>query len=459
VLPPSREPRCGPQAPRRRGPSPGEASGKRGAPWRWALLSSALLACGRQDAPPRSTAASADASASLLGGVDGSSDGGSTERLDASATLAWPDALRLGRFAEAAAGLALLAAGEQGKPEIRLAKARVSIANGKPSDAIAALEKLDDELPLLRELVKRMRAQAMYEAGPFDKAAEYFGGRRDVASLILAAEAWDKTAEASKARTAWDRVIVLEKRTRVQEEKARGRRMQIVRLKEGDPAAAVDARWLTINALDEKIFTEAAELLEKLTPPRLLTAEELLVRARVLSEAMRSEEALRTIDRATTRGNIPALDLCRARAEVYWKARSRYPEAGIAYRTCAAMGGAHAAEDLFLAARAFSRADRDGDALPAFQSVIQKHARTTWADQAEFHLARTHALAGRWKDAALAFDEYAAHWPNGKEKREAERYRALAHLVSRNARGSLRRCRGRSDLGSVDEPRRARRTA
>ena len=60
------------------------------------------------------------------------------------------------------------------------------------------------------------------------------------------------------------------------------------------------------------------------------------------------------------------VDLCHARAEAYYKARTRYPEAALAYRACAALGGPRAAEDAFLSARAFSRADRDGDALPAF---------------------------------------------------------------------------------------------
>src|SRR5262249_29129172 len=163
--------------------------------------------------------------------------------------------------------------------------------------------------------------------------------------------------------------------------------MQIVRLKEGDAAAAADARWLATNTLDEKVFSEAAELLEKLKPPKLLTSEDLLARARLLADASRSEEALKAVERASTRASIPAIELCRARAEVYWKAR-RYHDSALAYRTCAGMGGPHVAEDLFLTARSFLRADRDGDALPAFQSVIQKHPRTTWADQAEFHIAR-----------------------------------------------------------------------
>jgi soluble lytic murein transglycosylase len=404
------------------------------------FLGSVVVGCARQDAPPRSTTAPPDAGA-VATTVGASADAGSVKATaDGSAgalALAWPDAIRGGRFSEAAEAIAGLSPEEQTKPEVRLAKARALLMSGKSVDALVALDKLDDELPLLRDLVAKMRVQAQLEVGPFDKAAEHLASRRDVVSLILSAEAWDKAGDGAKARAAWDRVVTASARTRAQEEKARFRRMQIMRLKDGDPAAAADATWLTTNALDEKVFSEAAELLEKLSPPKLLTADELLTRARVLADGMRTDEALRAVERAGTRTtaqgkSIPPIDLCRARAEVYWKARTRYPDAAIAYRQCANMGGAHAAEDLFLSARAFSRADRDADALPVFQSLIQHHPKTTWADHAEFHVARTHALAGRWKDAALAFDEYVKHWANGREKREAERYRALAHLMSRN---------------------------
>jgi soluble lytic murein transglycosylase len=312
---------------------------------------------------------------------------------------------------------------------VRLAKARAALASGKPADAALALEKLDDELPLLRDLVRRVRAEAMFQVGPYDKAADYFGSRHDATSLALAAEALDKSGDAVKAKAAWDRVVSAERRSHAQEEHARYRRMQIVRLKDGDAAAAGDARWLATSTVDDKVFSDAADVLEKLTPPKLLTAGELLARSHVLAEAGKADESLRNIERATTRGTLPAIDVCRARAEAYYKARSRYPEAALAYRTCSAMGGEHAPEDLLLSARAFSRADRDADAIPVFQSVIQRFPRTTWADQAEFFLARIHALAGRWKEAATAFDEYVAHWPTGKDRREAARYRALAHLI------------------------------
>lgn len=410
------------------------------------------MACGGKDAPPKTTNNGADASATDASSLAASLDAGATAG-DGGASfpsLSWNDAIRVGRYADADEGLKKLSPGEQNKPEVRLARARVAVALRRYAEAITALDKLDDELPLLRDLIAKTRAQAMIEVGPFDKAADWFGARRDATSLILAAEAWEKAGDTVKSRILWDRAIGADKKTRAQEEKARLRRMQIIRLKDGEPAAATDARWLTINALDERAFSESAELLEKLQPPRLLTHEELMTRAKVLAEAGRTDDALRTIDRAAARGPISALDVCRAKADALFKARTRYPEAAIAYRSCSAMGGAHQAEDLFFTARAFSRADRDADATPAFQAVIAKHPHTTFADQAEFHLARTHALAGRWRDAALAFDEYLKRFPAGKERREAERFRALAHLMSREDKKARKLLEDLS--GGADDP-------
>jgi soluble lytic murein transglycosylase len=208
-------------------------------------------------------------------------------------------------------------------------------------------------------------------------------------------------------------------------------RMRFLRDRDGLAAGAADARWLAAHAIDGKNAEAAAELLAKLTPPRRPEPADLLSRARDLAGAGKTDEAIRLVDRAANaKSPPPAIDLCRARAEAYYKARTRYPEAALQYRSCSAMGGAHAAEDAFLSARAFSRADRDGDALPAFAAVVQRYAKTPWADHAAFHIARTHALAGRWREAARAFDDYAKRFPGGLERREAERYRALSHLMA-----------------------------
>ena len=413
----------------------------------WVSAIALVAACGHRDtAPPVATDAGPRMDAAP---ADAAIEASAVTEIDAGGPLAWPDAIRVGRWSEAADGLAKLTSGEQAKPEVRLARARVALMTGKAAEAITILDKLEDEIPLLRDLVARTRALAMFEAGPFDKAADLLAARREVTSLVLAAEAWDKAQDGNKARAAWDRVASAQGRTRTQEEKARLRRMQITRLKDGEAAAAGDARWLIANAHEDAAFTESVEVLEKSTPPQPLKWEDLLARAHVLAEAQRPDEGLRAVEKAALKGGAQ-VDVCRAKAEVLYKARTRYPEAALVYRQCSGLGGAHAAEDAFLPARAFSRADRDAEATAGFKNVMTTFKGTVWADQAEFHIARTFALARKWKDAAKAFDDYVTHWPAGKERREALRYQALAHLHVKDDKKARTLLEGL--VGSAEDP-------
>jgi len=393
-----------------------------------------LTACPRKDAPvvPASDAATGADAATPTATGDAAAEGGGKVEAFADGAV-WTEALRRDRYPEAEEAIAKLPAAEQAKPEVRYARARIAIALGKHADAVKLLDKLEDDLPLMRELIAKARAQAALVAGPHDRAAEWFASRPQPSQWLIAAEAYEKAGDTARARAMCDRVLATDKRARSQEERARAMRMRILRVKESDGAAAPDARWLAVNALDEATATAASELIDKLLKPAPLMQEELVARAHVLSDAGRADDAIKAVERAqASKGNVSGVDLCRAKAEAYYKARTRYTEAAQFYRTCSQMGGAHAAEDAFLSARAFSRADRDADAMAAFNFVMNHHTKTTWADQAEFHIARTHALAGRSKDAAHAFDEYLKHFPHGHEKNEALRYRAIAHLVAQD---------------------------
>ena len=63
-------------------------------------------------------------------------------RADPALALPWTEAIREGHWKEAEEALAALPEGEQKKPEVRFARARVSLALGKHADAVARLEKL-----------------------------------------------------------------------------------------------------------------------------------------------------------------------------------------------------------------------------------------------------------------------------------------------------------------------------
>ena len=347
--------------------------------------------------------------------------------------LPFPDAIRAGRWEEAEAAIAALPAAERARPEVRYARARVAMARGAHAAVVAELERLEDDLPLLRDSIVALRTEAMALTGPFDKAAELLGTRPSAAAQLAAAEAWSKAGDTGRARAACDRALADPKHSRAQEEKARALRMPIARDKDGEAAAAADARWLAVHGHGEAAVKAGLELLESLGRP--LAGEEWLERAKELAATGRVDESREAISRAERAKAPPsAADLCHARAEAYFRAqaRNRYPEAAIAYQQCAAAGGPRAAEDMFLAARAFSRADRDVDAIAEWRALLTRFPRSPFAEQAEFHIARTHALSGRWREAAQAFDEYKKRFPNGKERKEADRYRALAHLLARD---------------------------
>jgi soluble lytic murein transglycosylase len=285
-------------------------------------LAMLLAGCPKRDAPVASgggndgAAIDAATDATTADEIDGGEAGTRTELAVA---LPWTEAIRADKWKEAEESMAALSAGEQSKPEVRFARARVSLALGKHADAVARLDKLENDLPLLRDAIGKVRAQAALVAGPFDRAAEWYGTRSQPSAWLVAAEAWEKAGEPARARTLCDRVLAVDKKPRALEEKTRTLRMRVIRAKDGDGAAVVDARWLATNALDDAAASAGADLLEKQKPPAPLTADELVARAHLLAEAGRSDDALRAVERASSAAGKPAspVDLCRARAEAY----------------------------------------------------------------------------------------------------------------------------------------------
>lgn len=407
-----------------------------------AAAAALVASCARKTTDaPGAAVATGDGGASVATSADSaapetvSPEGGIRAELGelSGGALPFPDAIRRGRWEEAEATIAKLSREEQARPEVRYARARVAVARGAHAVVLSTVEKLEDDLPLLRDSILAMRADAMAKVGPFDKAAELLAARGTAAGALASAEAWLAANDTARARAMCDRVLADAKRTRPEEERARHLRMPIVRDKEGDPAALGDARWLAVHALEEERARAGVALLEQNRKP--LTGDELFERAKTLSAAGRVDDALKVLERAERAKGPPAAgDLCRARAEAFFRAtaRNRYPEAAAAYKACAAMGGPRAAEDMFLSGRSHSRGDRDADAVTEWRLLLARYPKSPFVEDAEFHIARTHALNGRWREAAQAFDDYKKKFPHGKERREAERYRAIAHLLAKD---------------------------
>ena len=379
-----------------------------------------FASCARHD-PPRPAAVS-PASVSLEGSARGEADGGEP-------TYAWADDVRLERWTEAARGLDALTPEERSKPEIRYVRARVALAQSNAAAAIALLEGLEAQLPLVADSVARYRADAKLAVGPFLEAGDFFFSKSSPGALLKASLAFEKSNDANRARAACDRVIAHDHHTRAQEAEARARRIRTETRSSEDNAA--DARWLAVLAPDLSAAKDAEATLARLEPGHPLTAEEQIARARAFGEASQTDDALRAIERAGTAPGHPIapLERMRAKADVLFRSRNRFLEAAKALDECAAVGGPHAGEDALHAARALSRADHDDEAILRYAGVARRYPRTKVAEEATFLGARLHLLHARWSKAERAFDEYARQFPAGAERKEAHRDRALAHFM------------------------------
>jgi soluble lytic murein transglycosylase len=347
---------------------------------------------------------------------------------------AWADAIREERWDDAWTLLSALPESVRAQPDVRYALARTALARNDGKSAIAALDGLEAALPLLADDVQRWRAEAELASGPYDVAGEWYLARGAPTSLLHAAEAFEKAKMPARARAACDRVLSNDKRTRVQEAEARSIRL---RLSPDDPIEADDARWLATHAPDLAWGKRAETALAKLAPGKPLTADELLARAEADSLAGRTEDATRAIDHVegAPGRKVPLLERMRAKGDALYRG-GKYAEASRVLSQCAAAGGAHAGEDSFRSARALARADRDEEAIIALVRVARAQAGTQWGDEASFLIARLQLLHGRWKEASSAFDTYVAQYPNGQERHEAARDRALARLMAGDAHGA-----------------------
>jgi soluble lytic murein transglycosylase len=349
----------------------------------------------------------------------------------------WAEAVRLERWDEAEQGIGALTEAERARPEVRFAHARVLAKRGSYKDALAALDKLEEALPLLAESIQRQRAEAELEVGPFETAADYFMKRAVPSAWLSAAQAYERAQKPERAINACDRVLAQEKRGRKDETRARAMRLRLASPKEA--TILEDARWLAIHAEEPDAQASAASTVEQLDPTHPLSGPELLDRAQTLSDGGHTDLALTMVERAAVAQKaISAIDACRARAEVLFKAKSRYQDAAATYGTCSNRGGPHAAEDAFLSARALARADKDAEAIYSWTKVRERFPKTTWAEQATFYAARTHALHAQWKEASDAFDDYKKNFAGSANDKDADRFRAISHFANKDYRGARR---------------------
>jgi soluble lytic murein transglycosylase len=392
-------------------------SGRKAGARAFVLGLTVAVACGRTDA---SSPGLPSISATAAAAAPAASSATPAVAVDAS----WPALVRGERWDAAWRALEALPANDRARPELRYVRARVALERGDAGAALPLLVGLESELPLLAEDIGRRRSEAELAVGPFAEAGEWFAARASAAAQLDAARAFERAKDARRARSAVERLLAIGKHTRGQEADARALRVRVA-----DPPGDVeraDARWLASFGAD--LSADAMAVLARVDPKHPLGASELMVRARVLSEAGRVDDALHAIDLAAT---APG-----ARAMALFHARGRSSEAAKALGECAAAGGGHAAEDAFHAARALSRADRDEEAIRGYEDVQHRFPKSKWAASASFFVPYLRMLHGEWKECAAGFGAHVRAHPAGEHERDARRDEGLCELLAGDAKSS-----------------------
>lgn len=213
----------------------------------------------------------------------------------------------------------------------------------------------------------------------------------------------------------------------------------------GAKAAAAEAwRRLALEAPWHPLAADAPSAIARLGGAPF-SAEERITRARILTQNRKWEDALRELAAITDGGDGADLP-SRVRDEAkYWfgttkfKMRRDYDLAAQALLDVwpRLPGDERRAEALFHGARAWSRADRDDDAIAGYKLLIDKYPRARQAPEASFLVGWLDFNRGKHAAAILALEETLRRYGSSQFGDDARWYLGLARWFSGDKKGAL----------------------
>jgi soluble lytic murein transglycosylase len=348
----------------------------------------------------------------------------------------WADAVRMERWAEAAALLDALPESERERPEIRYVRARVALSMKDAGRAAGLLAGLEQRLPMIAEDIVRYRAEATEESGPFAEAAAYFARGTKARDFVRSARAFEKAGDAAAARQMAERAVTAAQRSKSRRDEAAARSLRArLQVSPEGAAAASDLRWIAVNAPLAPEAADALAALERLKQP--LSMKEKVRSIEAMMESGGPNEAAAEVEKLTGKPGAPARELLHLRAMALYKARS-YAEAAKAFQVAAAAGTGREAEELTYSAKALARSGKASEAVKRYAEVAARYKATPWGEQSAYLGAQLLLQSGRFKEAEAAYTKYLAAFPVGKDRTDAEVERALALLSAGNPKVARR---------------------
>lgn len=382
---------------------------------------------------PPTSASPAGATSGATPEAQGSAPAAQTSDGGAAATpTAWIEAVRLDRWAEAAALIDALPEAERDKPEIRYVRARAALFAKDAARAAQLLEGLDKKLPVLAEDIARYRAEAALAVGPFGEAAAYFARGTKARDYLRAGEAYEKAGDIASARQMAEKAVTAAERARARREEAAARAMRArLQPKPDGPAAMGDRRWIAVEAPLSAEAAAAREALEQQKQPLVMKEKVRSIEAMI--ETGGASEAPAAIDKLMAEKGAPKRELLHLRAMALYKARA-FAEAVKAFQTAAGAGTGREAEELSYAAKALARSGKDAEAVKLHLAVASRFKATPYGEQSAYLAAQLLLQTGRFKEAVTAYTKYLAAYARGKDRADAEVELALATLSAGDAK-------------------------
>jgi soluble lytic murein transglycosylase len=286
-------------------------------------------------------------------------------------------------------------------PGTRYVRAVAAVQLGDCEPALRVLTGLAQRLPLLKEEIARFTAKCQLEIGPFAAAAAYYEREGSVEGRLEAALAWHREGEFDRARALVEEVLKRSRLSRTMRVRAMTLSAKIAERQGQLDRARDDYRWLATRAA----VPGTDESYERLAHS-FLTKRDRLQRAKVFARRGEIRLVLSELEKAkgAPGAALPPALVLRTKARGYYRSRTNDAKAAKLYERTARRSGS--VEDLFSAARAWSRAGAFARARSLY-TRIEKHQRST-AIRARAAYALAHSLytRGRWSAAARTYERY-----------------------------------------------------
>lgn len=342
------------------------------------------------------------------------------------------------------------------EPGLRYVRARIAAEVHDYERVVDLLNGLEPLYPAFDTEIRRLRATAQLEIGPFSDAAAFFQGQSGAEDRLRAVRAWQKARQPAEALASLERAKALfygQGPSREAEWRALHADL-LVEIGRGNQAEE-DYVWIAVRAPTSSDAARAVKQLEQTSTRRLTKAEryqrlEALSRAGDLPASLAEEKAL-----LTAPGELPSrVGVKRHLAWAHYQSRRDYLKAAALFEECSRADSSQVDSDLFYSARALSRAHQDQLAIVRYEELIRKMPSSRFAVTARQLIARLWYSQGEWVKAVQAYDRYLQKYGASKHHRAAigqarqERAVALLALKDPKAVAALQELVANSEAGN-----------